>query len=311
MSKHPAAVIINPRSGGGRTGRQWPRLEPKLVTALGQVSCTFTEKPGDATRLTRKALKDGCDLVIAVGGDGTINEVVNGFFDNGTAINEDASLSLIPAATGGDFRRTFGFAGNPARAIEQIQHGTPHAIDLGRMTYLDQEGNETTRYFANTASFGLSGVVSRAVNDAGVAKLFGGQFAFLWCSLRHAFSYKNRTVELIIDGGPAETLRVSTVCLCNGQYFGGGMHIAPDARPDDGQFDLVIFGDIGMRDVLSNIHRLYKGSLGDNPKVTIRHARTVQASNEGDPIFLEMDGETPGRLPAVFEIVPRALKLVF
>ena len=142
MSKHPATVIVNPRSGGGRTGRQWPRLEPKLVTALGQISCTFTEKPGDATQLTRKALKDGCDLVIAVGGDGTINEVVNGFFDNGTAINEDASLSLIPAATGGDFRRTFGFADNPAQAIEQIQHGTPHPIDLGR----DQARNGPGRH---------------------------------------------------------------------------------------------------------------------------------------------------------------------
>jgi len=314
MTARRTAIIVNPRSGNGRTARQWPHIERKLTHALGPVTSKLTETPNHATALTRNALNEGYDLIVAVGGDGTLNEVVNGFFHNGVAINTKACLGLIPAATGGDFRRTFHIPRNVDQAIARLKNATERRIDLGRMTFQDHDGVETTQYFANSASLGLGGIVARAVNDSHAAKFVGGRMAFFWHSLRHALVYKNTAVRLVIDHGSPQTLVINTICLCNGQYTGGGMRMAPNAQPNDGYFDVVILGDLTKWEVLSNILRIYRGTHVNHRKVTVRRARMVSAeyatSDRTNNILLEMDGETPGHLPARFDIVPNALTLL-
>ncbi|MDO9126957.1 MAG: diacylglycerol kinase family protein [Parvibaculum sp.] len=170
MTPHVAA-IVNPRSGGGRTGRAWRVISETLEKELGPVRAHFTASPSTphflpAAELTRKALKDGAQLVIAVGGDGTISEVVNGFFENGVQINPDAHLAILNAGTGGDFRRTFDLPEDAADCVKHIASGKTRRIDIGRLTFVAEDGQETDRYFDNIASFGLSGETVRAVNSA-------------------------------------------------------------------------------------------------------------------------------------------------
>lgn len=309
------AAIVNPRSGGGRTGRGWRVIAAALEKELGPLRAHFTTTPSTprflpAAELTRKALKEGAQLVIAVGGDGTIDEVVNGFFENGTAINPEAHLAILNTGTGGDFRRTFDLPADLEGCIARIGAGTTKTIDLGRLTFVNEDGGEGVRYFNNIASFGLSGEVVRAVNRARFSKLFGGSFAFLWAMLTTSFLYRTKPVRLVSDTGFDQTFNIGTCAVANGRFFGGGMMIAPDAEPDDGQFDIIVLRDMTFRDMLLGSGSLRDGTHLANEKVVHFRARTLTATPTGDaPVLLDVDGEAPGRLPARFEIIPAAIML--
>ncbi len=314
MTPHVAA-IVNPRSGGGRTGRGWRLIAEALERELGPVRAHFTTSHSTprflpAAELARKALKEGAQLVIAVGGDGTISEVVNGFFENGVAINPHAHLAILNTGTGGDFRKTFDLPEDLDGCIKRIASGTTRQIDLGRLTFTNEDGGEATRYFNNIASFGLSGAVVRAVNRARFSKLFGGSFAFLWATLVTAWRYKPKPVRLIADTGFDQTVNVGVCAVANGKYFGGGMKIAPDALPDDGTFDIVIMRDTTFKDMLTGDKSLRDGTHLEHEKVMHFRARSLTATQTGDDmVLLDVDGEAPGRLPARFDILPAALTL--
>ncbi len=309
------AAIVNPRSGGGRTGRGWRVISETLERELGQIRAHFTTSPSTprylpAMELTRNALKQGAQLVIAVGGDGTINEVVNGFFENGVAINPHAHLAVLNTGTGGDFRKTFDLPEELEPCIARIAEGTTRQIDIGRLTFIADDGKEAERYFDNIASFGLSGAVDRAVNRANISKLFGGSFAFFWATLTTALLYKPQAVRITADSGFDEVVNVGTAAVANGRFFGGGMMIAPKAEPDSGCFDIVIMRDTKLRDLVSGSRALYDGTHLDDPKVIHFRARTLVATPLDDtPILLDIDGEAPGRLPARFDILPSVLTL--
>lgn len=309
------AAIVNPRSGGGRTGRAWRVIAAALEKELGPLRTHFTMTPSTsrflpATELTRQALKEGAQLVIAVGGDGTIDEVVNGFFENGVAINPEAHLAILNTGTGGDFRRTFDLPADLEGCIARIGAGTTKTIDLGRLTFVNEDGGEGVRYFNNIASFGLSGEVVRAVNRARFSKLFGGSFAFLWATLATSFRYRTKPVRLVSDTGFDETFNIGTCAVANGRFFGGGMMIAPEAEPDDGLFDIVVLRDMTFRDMLLGAGSLRDGTHLTNEKVIHFRARTLTATPTSDaPVLLDVDGEAPGRLPARFEIIPAAIML--
>lgn len=309
------AAIVNPHSGGGKTGRAWRLMAKTLETELGPIRVHFTGSASTphylpAAELTRQALRDGAQLVIAVGGDGTINEVVNGFYENDQAINPEAHLALIHAGTGGDFRKTFNMGDDLETCVKAIFSGNTRQIDIGHLSFIAEDGREVTRYFANIASFGMSGAVDRAVNVMTWPKLFGGKFAFLWATLTTALLFKPQPVRLITDSGFDEVVNIGTAAIANGRYFGGGMKMAPHAEPDDGFFDIVILRDTKLSDLMGGGGSLYEGTHIDHEKtISLRGTTLTATSVDGQDVLLDIDGEAPGRLPARFTILPGAITL--
>jgi YegS/Rv2252/BmrU family lipid kinase len=303
-------VVVNPHSQGGKLGKRWPELADTLARVF-PFDDVQTTGPGDATRIAREALKSGAERVVAIGGDGTINEVVNGFFENGEPIAPDASFALIPFGTGGDFRRTAEIPLELADAAAVIAANKRKQIDVGKLELTQRDGTRALRMFANIASFGVSGVVDRLVNESG-KKL--GRLSFALATARATWSYKNQRVELVFDDNVRDRIEatINTVAIANGKFFGGAMKVAPDAELDDGKFDIVAMGDFGFGDLLKSGRRLYKGTHLGMAKVSTRRARIVEASPI-DPnaiVELDVDGEPLGVLPARFELVPAALWMV-
>jgi len=299
-------VIVNPKSQGGRLGKRWPELADTIGRAF-PFDEVRTQGPGDATRLAREALRAGAERIVAIGGDGTVNEVVNGFFDeHGVAIKHDAIFALIPFGTGGDFRRTMNIPMEIADAAAVIARGHKKQIDVGKLELTANGGGTVLRMFANIASFGVSGVVDRLVNESG-KKL--GRLSFMLATARATWSYKNQRVALVFDGKDRVETTINTVAVANGRYFGGAMLVAPNAEVDDGAFDVVAMGDLTFSDLLTSGRRLYKGTHIGMDKVSVRRAKLVEAQpvEPGAVVELDVDGESPGRLPARFELVPSAL----
>jgi YegS/Rv2252/BmrU family lipid kinase len=300
-------LVVNPRSAGGRTEKDWPRLREVIHEAFGPFEHQFTEEAGHATRLAREALRGGADLVVAMGGDGTINEVANGFFDGDDKIAPGAALGVLPAGTGGDFRKTIGASKEIEQAAAQLKAATTRPIDIGKLTYVAHDGSTQKRYFINIASFGISGLVDQYVNKS--SKTFGGTMTFALATLRAGMKYKNAVVRLTLDGTPREG-KIYNVAVANGRYFGGGMKVAPDAALDDGWFDVITMGDFGFGDLLFRGLDIYSGKHLKNPKVSVHRARRVEAvPTDGAEVLLDVDGEQPGRLPATFELVAGGLRL--
>jgi YegS/Rv2252/BmrU family lipid kinase len=302
-------VVVNPRSQGGRLGKRWKDIADTIGRAF-PFEEAITQAQGDATRLTREALRGGAERVVAMGGDGTINEVVNGFFDEqGAAIAPEASFAVIPFGTGGDFRRTVPLPTELADAARVIAANHRRKIDVGRLELTTPSAGRAVRMFVNIASFGVSGVVDRLVNESSKRL---GRLSFAIATARATWSYKNQRVQLVFDGADRVEATINTVAIANGRYFGGAMMVAPDAELDDGQFDVIAMGDFGFGDLLKSGRRLYKGTHLAMDKVTARRARVVDAEpiDPGAVIELDVDGENPGRLPARFELVPSALWLV-
>jgi YegS/Rv2252/BmrU family lipid kinase len=304
-------AVINPRSAGGRTGRDAEQIARRLAEISGPLTVALTSGPLDAARITTRALLEGFERIVAVGGDGTINEVVNGFFHEGEVINPEAELSLLNMGTGGDFRKTFEMGAGLEPSLQRIAEGVARRIDVGCLSFVTPEGQSGKRYFANIASFGLSGEVVDRVNRARLLKRMTGQFAYTWGSLSALMSFRPRPVRLKVDDVFDEVIEISTCAVCNGQFFGGGMRVAPDATPDDGLFDVIIMRAAPLRQTLASMNDIYTGAHVNNPNVRVVRGRSViatpVAATQGAPVHIEADGESPGRLPAMFEVLPRAI----
>lgn len=302
-------LVVNPQSANGQTGKRWAELSAEIGKGLGEFGHGFTEKPMDASRMAREAIHQGYECIVAVGGDGTINEVVNGFFEGGRAINPQAALGLIARGTGGDFRRTFGWSVDVPSAVERLRSDQTRPFDVGQVDYVDHEGKPATRYFANIASFGVSGLVVKKVNES--SKALGGKLTFMMGSVRALLQYKDQPVRITLDDRPAEEVAITTLAVANGQFFGGGMKVAPDADTSDGIFHVTIWSGYGLSDfalkqggIYSGVHVKWKGTR-------VLQGRQLQADpvNQGAEILLDVDGEQPGRLPCRMQILPSAIRL--
>lgn len=306
-----AFAVVNPRSGGGRTAREWPKIERALREIYPGLDCALTTKRGEASALVRTALEEGCAEIIAVGGDGTINEAVNGFFDANGPVSPDAVFTFVTSGTGGDFRKTFGIDAGSEAGVGALRNSSLRRIDIGRLSCVGLNGESVIRHFANIGSFGLSGVIVDSVNRARIAKLFGGAFTFAFHSARSMLSYREHMVRLRIDDVLDEIASVATVAVANGQYFGGGMRVAPGAVPDDGFFDVIVMG--GVKRGVGDLRLLYTGAHLNTPGVRDYRGRKIVAApiveTRRRAVQIEVDGESAGRLPATFEILPRALNL--
>lgn len=299
------AVILNPRAANGRAGRQWRRFEPEIRSVLGDYTLFRTESRGHASVLAKTAVLEGYAHLVSVGGDGTHHEVLNGMMqarDEGAVLPR---LSLLPKGTGADFSRTLGIP-RGRRAIRHLASMHTRRIDIGRLRYTTQEGAEAMRYFFNMADFGLGGAVARRVNDK--SKFFGGFLSFLYGVLMSLATWKAPQVQLDIDGQHIEGPMYNTF-IANGRYCGGGMLVAPEARLDDGYFEVYVLGDFGRLEAVVNLPKLYQGRLMKRAdKIRYVQARRITADSDA-LVLLNVDGEQPGRLPATIEIVPAALRI--
>jgi YegS/Rv2252/BmrU family lipid kinase len=295
------AAIVNPRSAGGRTGRSWPALLRKLPRNL---EVRMTTGPGEATHLTRHALREGFDRILAVGGDGTVNEVVNGFFDLDAPVNPHASLAVIPLGTGGDFRRSLGIE-NLETAIDILIDGQAAPIDIGRLRYRAHSGEMKVRYFANVVSFGMGGQVAERAKN--ILSRVSGKAAFMYATGEVFLRYSPKMVEIRLDGEPAGVrFGILNIAIGNGRYHGGGMHVCPRAKLDDGLLEVTVIEALGMLELMLDMKFLYSDNLYVHPKTRHFQARTV-AAEAAVPVSIEVDGEPLGTLPVEISLLPRAI----
>lgn len=294
-----SVVIVNPSSAGGSTGEAWPQIASDLRSQFGSFRALFTKHRGDAAVLASEAARKGAKLIIACGGDGTISEVANGILSSG----KDAELGIMPSGTGGDFRRTLEIPSRSRDAARVLRIGRSVRIDVGRVSYTDQNGADATRYFVGVASCGMSTKVIERVKTDDVS--------FVSALLKTAM--RNAPMRLVVqlDDSHERHLLVSNLCIANARYFGGGMKIAPDAKLTDGKLDVISIGDLSAMKIFTSAPRIYTGSHLSMPEVSHTLARkiTVRASDRDAEVALEVDGELPGRLPATFQIVPEALRV--
>jgi len=302
-------AVVNPNSSNGRTGRQWRRIAAHLEEAVGPFAHAFTEGPLHATQLTRQALRDGYEMVVSVGGDGTHNEVVNGFFENRAPIAPSAVFGIIPCGTGGDLRKTANIPRPLDQAAMKLWGKTCKAVDVGVMRCIGFDGQPSERLFINITSFGIGGEVDRNVNTT--TKVLGGFASFLIASAKAVATYKNKAVEIEVDGRQLGTRNVFMAAACNGQFFGGGMWVAPHALMDDGFFDIVIEEDVTLLEALLDNPKIYKGRHLLSPKVSwLRGKKLVARPSPPElEVLIDMDGETPGKLPIEIELLESALRL--
>jgi YegS/Rv2252/BmrU family lipid kinase len=301
-----AFVVMNPTSAGGRTHRRWPATARALRSAGLTIDLHPTRAPGDATTAVRSALRDGHRTILAAGGDGTLNEVVNGFFDeHGAPIGGDARLGMLPSGTGGDFRRAAGIPANPAAAARLIAGGSVRHIDAGRLEFDDGR----RRFFINIADCGMGGeVVARINRSPRKAGGVWGSAMFLSASLSTLWGYAARLARIEIDGTSMDRT-VRSVVVANGTHFGGGMRVAPDAELDDGQFDVVVIGDSGRSRALTGILSLYRGRHVHRPEVEVYRARAVRVTCESPPMLFDVEGEQVGTTPATLTCLPRTITI--
>lgn len=298
-------VIVNPFSARGRTRRRWETIRAAIRAHFREFKFSFTEKPLQATEMARELLQDGFDLLIGVGGDGTLNEISNGFFHarSGRAINVDAAVGIIPSGTGSDFIRYMKLPRDFERSAARIKNASNRRIDMGRITYGGSSGPRT-QHFINVADFGLGAEVIRNVSAIGATKR--GAITYYRGLLSTMMRYRSKKVRLTIDGGRTLQGEFMIGAVANGRIFGGGMVIAPRAEPDDGYFDLVLIDPMGRLEILANSRLLYAGTIERNPKVHILKARNIQVESS-DEVHIEYDGELGGTLPAEFALVEKAL----
>jgi YegS/Rv2252/BmrU family lipid kinase len=294
-----AVFLVNPASDNGSTGRRWPELAHRAAGLGLSGETLFSEGPGHLIELARSAVDGGATLVVAVGGDGTMNEVVNGI------AGRDVEFATIPLGTGMDFGRTYGIPTKFEDAVRVALSGTPRTIDAGRVSYRTWGGEDAERWFGNVSSVGMSGAVAQRAN--GMSKALGGKATFFYALTRVFFEWENTDVTVRFDGEERHG-KMHDVIVANGAWHGGGMKLAPDARSDDGAFDVVLIGDVGKVDFLTTAPKLYKGKHVSHPKVeVVRTARVEVDAAEHLPI--ELDGEQVGTTPATFEVVPGALRV--
>ncbi len=308
MRRLKTQVIVNPESAKGMTRRRWGHIREGIRHFISDFGYVFTEKPLQAIEIARSAIKGGSELVIGVGGDGTMNEIANGFFEGATLINPEARLGILPSGTGCDLTHSLNIPMRLRDALEVITQGPAQAIDVGQVTFRSADGGTQKRYFLNVADFGVGGEVVHQVNTR---RLERKTSSYVRCLVSTMIHYKNKRVRIRVDGRELPRGEYLIGAVANGRVFGKGMKIAPDARLDDGLFDAVLVKGMKFMEFCRQGWRLMNGTHIRYSKVEVVRGRRVEADPEDDePVLLELDGEQLGTLPAVFEIVPRSLRVI-
>jgi len=268
----------------------------------------FTTRPLEAIEIAQRNVLASRPVVVAVGGDGTLNEVLNGFFRNGAPLPTTTRLAMVPLGTGGDFRRTLRIPIDPKQAVDVLRSGMVRRLDAGCITYQAPDGSTAVRHFINIADAGLGGEVVYRVNR-GSKRL--GSLTYKVGSGLALFSYKNKPMTLDVDGVRHELKKAQQVVVANCQFFGGGMQMAPSASPTDGVFDVIVIKDAGKIETARGINDFLNGKHLDNanPKIELMYGKRVSVTSP-EKVRIDVDGEDLGFLPALFEIQPGAIEFI-
>ncbi|HEV2713255.1 MAG TPA: diacylglycerol kinase family protein [Gaiellaceae bacterium] len=294
-----AVFLVNPAAANGKTGKRWPEIAQAARTAGLRGEAIFSERPGQLGDLAREAADEGATLLVIVGGDGTVHEVVNGI-----AGRDGVELAVVPSGTGWDFARTHTIPKRIDRALRIARDGTAKPFDLGRATYV-VDGNEASAWFANMASVGMSGAVAAKANAT--TKALGAKTSYL-LALGVVFArWQNVRLKVQIDADTREALMEDAV-VAVGRYLAGGMMITPDAEPDDGLFDVLLIGDVTKTELVRVMPKIYRGTHLPHPKGEVLRGSTVSIDAEA-PLPIQLDGEQPGTTPVRFDVVPGAIRL--
>jgi diacylglycerol kinase (ATP) len=297
-------LIVNPASANGATGRNLESIARHVRASLGEFETLLTRAVGDGAALARQAVDAGRRLVVAVGGDGTASEVVDGLLSGGYS----GEFGFIPRGTGGDFRRGLGIPADLLGAARQLVAPDRRQVDLGRIEFTGFDGRPSVRHFCNVASCGISAVVARNVNEG--TKLLGGHIAFKLASARALVGWHDQAIRWRVDGGPWTEEAVTALSVCNARYFGGGIMVAPQADPEDGLLDITVWKGFSLVDFVLQQPKLYDGRHVQLANTRVQRGRDIEVEPVGGArILLEVDGEVPGMLPARFTVLPRALTL--
>jgi diacylglycerol kinase (ATP) len=297
VEKDSVAVVLNPAAGGGKTLKILPRVQAAL-SALGRPYHVYlTTSEGDGRPAAARLANEGASVVLAVGGDGTIQEVVNGLCDSGTRV----PLGVVPAGNGSDFARTIGASTKIEEAVAKATSGSTRAIDAGLATYDDG----STRTFINIAGLGFDSLVAQRVHRTKF--LPGANLPYLAAALATLITYKNIGAKITVDGQEIETKAVF-IQIANAKYMGGGYKIAPDADIEDGLLDLALVGDLSKPDLLKTLPKVYSGGHVGHPKFKLIRAKSIRVETTR-PARVQLDGELFGSAPVTFSVLPKALML--
>ncbi|HZU83473.1 MAG TPA: diacylglycerol kinase family protein [Polyangiaceae bacterium] len=304
-------AVVNPRSGGGRCGRTAAQTRSVVERSLGPIDLVFTEAPGHAVDLAHDACARGREVVIAIGGDGTMHEVANGVLEAGGA----TAVGYVGQGTGGDFRRTLGLTHRLDAYVAALGRGTRRLVDVGRVRYRAPDGSTRTRWFVNVLSVGMGGLVDDYVSRT--SKALGGRAAYFWASARALVRCRRARLRCDVGlGGDRGEQRLESLMMavCNGRYFGGGMHVAPMAEPDDGRFEVVsLDAPTKLAFALGSRH-IYEGRHLESPGARHFGCDHIKVALEDESVrdhfLLDVDGEPLGGLPVEVDLVPRALTVL-
>jgi diacylglycerol kinase (ATP) len=303
------AVIVNPAANKGSAARRWPAIEAQLKAHLGAFQPSFTEAPGHATALAREAIAHGARRIVAVGGDGTVNETLNGLLDaEGRLIAADTVLCPVPAGTANELCRALGHLEHPSHAFAAAAGTGMRAVDLLRVRCVDLEGRPVERFGYLIVSLGAAATISHRTSRSRWLKKLG-EVAYLLMTPVVTLGYRHRDVAIAVDGGPRRTRRLFTAMVANTENGGGGMKLMPGAKFDDGVLDLIEMGDISRLGVLLGVMpKLYSGAHIGHPKVRVSQGASFRFDSDVDTL-VDLDGETVGRLPLEVSVIPRAFNV--
>ncbi|MGI5998276.1 MAG: diacylglycerol/lipid kinase family protein [Lutispora sp.] len=304
--KKKVYAIVNPVSANGLTGKEWPSYESIIKASGIDMDYVFTEYPMHATALAQEALKKEYEIILSVGGDGTMNEVLNGFFYDRELINKNASLAIFSRGTGCDTIRTIGIGKDVNSIIEVLKLEKSQFLDVGLAEFTGYGGKKTQRYFLNVSDVGIGGETTYRVNKN--SKALKGFLSFMLGALTTIITYRNKDFQVTVDDVVIDE-RLNSIIVANGKYFGGGMKIAPMAEMNDGYFDIIIIGNLSKLDLLFNFPKIYKGDHMNHPKLMHLKGKTVIV-NAKQKALIEVDGEQPGVIGAKFSILPQKIKVL-
>ncbi|MDP2886641.1 MAG: diacylglycerol kinase family lipid kinase [Ignavibacteria bacterium] len=307
LKPNRAYIVVNPTSSGGKTAHRQARIVDQITRRLGgNPSLLVTTKPLEATESTRSAIERGAELVIAIGGDGTVHEVVNGFMAHGAPINPSCQLGIVGSGTAQDVLRSFNLPRHTDEQIEVACGDGKRVVDLGRVTVVDPGGNVHEQFFLNECQQGIAAVVVQRFQAH--HKWLGGFLGFGLTAVTTAARHREQVMSIEIDGKHVATDSFLGVVVSNGGYAGGGMNFAPRAEVDDGLLDVVLIHKQNIPSRLINFPRIYFGSHINLSWISYFRGRHVSV-NSDEKVPVEADGEFLGYLPCIIDVMPHSLLL--